>query len=129
MPLSRPGSREEVSVDDVGRQLDWSEVQIVVRTSDHCFAPRGTTTFAFLFPAGGETMILQPQLLNNFWQSFQPGKGLELTDLVQLVPSPYGQLTVFDPRLPHGVRTVSGTRDPQQVCAGQTNYCICLQTG
>lgn len=68
--------------------------------------------------AGGETMILQPRLLNNFWQSFQPGKGLELSDLVQLVPSPYGQLTVFDPRLPHGVRPVSGTRDPQQVLWG-----------
>lgn len=65
--------------------------------------------------AGGETLILQPQLLNSFWQAFQPGKGLELTDLAQLVPSPYGQLTVFDPRLPHGVRPVSGTRDPQQV--------------
>jgi len=67
--------------------------------------------------AGGETMILQPKLLGNFWQTFQPGKGLELTDLVQLVESPYGQLTVFDPRLPHGVRPVSGTRDPRQVCA------------
>jgi hypothetical protein len=76
----------------------------------------------WLLPAGGETMILQPQLLNNFWQAFQPGKGLELTDLVQLVPSPYGQLTVFDPRLPHGVRPVSGTRDPQQV-RGRTNAC------
>lgn len=63
-------------------------------------------------------MILQPKLLGNFWQTFQPGKGLELRDLVQLVESPYGQLTVFDPRLPHGVRPVSGTRDPQQVCAG-----------
>ena len=60
-------------------------------------------------------MILQPKLLSSFWQTFTPGKGLELTDLVQLVPSPYSQLTLFDPRLPHGVRPVSGTKDPQQV--------------
>lgn len=71
-------------------------------------------------------MILQPQLLTNFWQSFQPGKGLELTDLVQLVPSPYGQLTVFDPRLPHGVRPVSGTRDPQQVGAALPTGHLCV---
>lgn len=68
-----------------------------------------------MHPTGGETQIMQPHLLGNFWQSFQPSKGLELTDIMQLVPSPFGQLTLFDPRMPHGVRPVSGTRDPQQV--------------
>jgi hypothetical protein len=66
---------------------------------------------------GGETVILQPHVLHGFWSSFASGKGQELRDLVQLVPSPFGQLTVFDPRSPHGVRAVHGTRDPQQVRA------------
>lgn len=62
---------------------------------------------------GGETMILQPSTLN-FWQTFQSGKGLELGDLVNLIEPQFNQLTVFDPRFPHGVRQVSGTRDPRQ---------------
>jgi hypothetical protein len=43
--------------------------------------------------AGGETMLLQPQLLGSFWQSFSPGKGLELRDLVTLVEPRFNQLT------------------------------------
>jgi hypothetical protein len=43
--------------------------------------------------AGGETMILQPQLLGSFWQSFSPNKGLELRDLVTLVEPRFNQLT------------------------------------
>eukprot|EP00879_Flechtneria_rotunda_P032843 GHRR01036234.1.p1 GENE.GHRR01036234.1~~GHRR01036234.1.p1 ORF type:complete len:192 (-),score=34.04 GHRR01036234.1:64-639(-) len=65
-------------------------------------------------PPGGETMILQPHLLGSFWQTFQPNKGQELADLIQLVEPKCNQLTVFDPRLPHGVRPLHGTRDPQQ---------------
>jgi len=58
-------------------------------------------------------MILKPSTLD-FFSAFQPGKGLELTDLVTLVPPRYNQLTLFDPRLPHGVRPVHGTRDPMK---------------
>lgn len=57
-------------------------------------------------------MLLQPHVLGGFWQSFVPGKGLELADLMQLVEPHFGQLTLFDPRTPHGVRPVHGTRDP-----------------
>jgi hypothetical protein len=38
-------------------------------------------------------MILQPQLLGSFWQSFSPNKGLELRDLVTLVEPRFNQLT------------------------------------
>ncbi|GBF89879.1 oxoglutarate iron-dependent dioxygenase [Raphidocelis subcapitata] len=62
---------------------------------------------------GGETMILKPATLD-FWSGFQPGRGLELGDLVELVPPRFNQLTLFDPRLPHGVRPVHGTRDPMK---------------
>ncbi|KAF8071143.1 GPA3 [Scenedesmus sp. PABB004] len=62
---------------------------------------------------GGETVILQPHLLGGFWAGFDAARGLELPDLASLVPPAFGQLTLFDPRCPHGVLPVSGTRDPQ----------------
>ena len=39
-------------------------------------------------------------------------RGLELPQLMSLVEPHFNQLTVFDPRFPHGVRPVSGTKDP-----------------
>jgi hypothetical protein len=42
------------------------------------------------------------------------GTGLEHRDLMTLVPPLFGRLTVFDPRLPHGVRLVRGTQDPRK---------------
>jgi Rps23 Pro-64 3,4-dihydroxylase Tpa1-like proline 4-hydroxylase len=62
---------------------------------------------------GGETMILKPQVLN-FWQGFDPSKGLEMRELVTLVEPRFNQLTLFDPRFPHGVRPVAGTQDPRE---------------
>eukprot|EP00884_Botryococcus_braunii_P004485 jgi/Botrbrau1/14037/Bobra.0011s0003.1 len=62
---------------------------------------------------GGETMLLQPWLLD-YWNAFDPSRGLEMKDLMTMVDPLYNRLTVFDPRLPHGVRPVSGTRDPKQ---------------
>jgi hypothetical protein len=50
-------------------------------------------TDAPLARAGGETVILQPSTLD-FWRGFVPGKGLELNDLVTLVPPRFNQLTV-----------------------------------
>lgn len=43
--------------------------------------------------SGGETVILKPSTLD-FWGGFQPGRGLELADLVELVPPRFNQLTV-----------------------------------
>lgn len=43
---------------------------------------------------GGETLLLQPQLLGDFWSWFSPTKGLELRDLVTLVEPHFNQLTV-----------------------------------
>lgn len=62
---------------------------------------------------GGETIILQPQVLD-FWREFNPRKGLETPQLQTLVEPRLGQLTVFDPRLPHGVTVVEGVRDPRK---------------
>lgn len=60
---------------------------------------------------GGETMILKPHVLD-YWRSFQPGQGLEERHFLDLVEPRFNRLTVFDPRFPHGVRAVTGTRDP-----------------
>ena len=60
---------------------------------------------------GGETMILKPHVLD-YWRSFQPGVGLEEKHFIDTVEPHFNRLTVFDPRFPHGVRPVAGTRDP-----------------
>lgn len=60
---------------------------------------------------GGETVILKPHVLD-YWRSFQPGVGLEERHIIETVEPRFNRLTVFDPRFPHGVRMVQGTRDP-----------------
>lgn len=60
---------------------------------------------------GGETIVLQPDVLD-YWNRKDLSRGLELRDLTTLVEPLFNQLLVFDPRLPHGVRPVRGTRDP-----------------
>lgn len=62
---------------------------------------------------GGETMILNSTLLD-YWSSFDSSKGLEQSDLVDLVDPAFNRLTIFDPRRPHGVKRVSGTHDPRE---------------
>ena len=44
---------------------------------------------------------------------FDSSRGLEFDDLFTLVEPRFNQLTVFDARLPHGVRRVEGERDPR----------------
>ncbi|GAQ82551.1 hypothetical protein KFL_001150120 [Klebsormidium nitens] len=63
--------------------------------------------------SGGETMILQPHVLD-YWRGFEARRGMELEDLVTQVEPDFNRLTVFDPRLPHGVRPVRGTQDPRE---------------
>ena len=59
---------------------------------------------------------------------------MELQHLVTRVPSPFNRLTVFDPRFPHGVREVRGTRDPRKgrlVLHGERRLlclCVCVYT-
>ncbi len=64
---------------------------------------------------GGETLVAKDELLN-FWPNFSRDRrnqrGIELPDLIHQVAPEFNQLTLFDPRLPHGVKEVRGTRDP-----------------
>lgn len=59
---------------------------------------------------GGETILLREEILR-YWQGFQSTRGLEEKDVLQDVPALFNRLTVFDPRIPHGVREVEGVRD------------------
>jgi hypothetical protein len=59
---------------------------------------------------GGETILLRDETLS-FWQDFKSVRGLEQHDIVQSVPALFNRLTVFDPRIPHGVRPIEGVRD------------------
>ena len=62
---------------------------------------------------GGETMMLRDEVLD-FWQDFASVRAVEEAELVRTIEPRFGRLAVFDPRIPHGVRTVTGTHDPRE---------------
>ena len=62
---------------------------------------------------GGETMIMSDMVLN-YWSSFASDTVVEYKELIRLVEPHFNQLTVFDPRIPHGVRCVEGVREPTE---------------
>lgn len=61
---------------------------------------------------GGETFLLRDEILT-YWQNQRSGTGLGLDreDIVQELPALFNRLTVFDPRIPHGVKEVRGVHD------------------
>lgn len=60
--------------------------------------------------SGGETILLREEILN-YWQNRSSTGGLERNDVFREVPALFNRLTVFDPRIPHGVKEVRGVRD------------------
>lgn len=85
----------------------------------HSDVPHGPWAFVYsLTPnkkefRGGETLILKPKTLN-YWVNFVDQKDHEYKNFVDRIPSKMNQLVVFDPRFPHGVTEVKGTRDPMK---------------
>ncbi|MBC7385962.1 MAG: hypothetical protein H7301_07355 [Cryobacterium sp.] len=88
----------------------------------HADSPHGPWAYVYsLTPwaerifRGGETLLAKNALLN-FWPNFKSDgrndRGIEFDDLFESIPAEFNQLTVFDPRLPHGVKEVRGTREP-----------------
>ena len=63
--------------------------------------------------AGGETLLLRDEVLD-FWHDFVSTRAVEEPELVRAIEPRFGRLVAFDPRIPHGVRTVTGTRDPRE---------------
>lgn len=86
----------------------------------HSDVPHGPWAFVYsLTPwkgrvfQGGETFILKPQILS-YWKHFSDQREYEQKAIVDRIPAHFNQLTVFDPRYPHGVTEVKGTKDPLQ---------------
>jgi hypothetical protein len=84
----------------------------------HSDIPHGPWAYVFSLTnwdkrtfTGGETVLLRQQTLN-FWPSYDPSRYSELRSFVELIEPCFNRLTVFDPRIPHGVRVVEGTREP-----------------
>lgn len=85
----------------------------------HADRPHGPWAFVLsLSPkdfkfSGGETMLLKPEVLG-FWHfiSKLSNQSFEEIDVVERVAPIFNRLTVFDPRIPHGVSPVSGTMNP-----------------
>ena len=62
---------------------------------------------------GGATTIMKPSVLE-YWRSYDSSKGCEFGDVFDTVAPQFNRLTVFDPRIPHGVSRVRGTQDPRE---------------
>lgn len=86
----------------------------------HGDLPHGPWAFVFSLTnwrgrafRGGETLLLRDDVLD-FWHDFASVRGVEEGELVRAVEPKFSRLTVFDPRIPHGVRQVTGTHDPRE---------------
>jgi hypothetical protein len=86
----------------------------------HGDLPHGPWAFVFSLTnwrgrkfRGGETLMLRDEVLD-YWDGFRSEQSIEQGDLVKEIEPRFGRLTVFDPRIPHGVREVTGTRDPRE---------------
>jgi hypothetical protein len=84
----------------------------------HADVPQGPWAYVYSLTdwnrrqfSGGETSLMKDQLLD-YWNSEAWFRGCESADLFELVPPRFNQLLVFDPKIPHGVNEVRGTRDP-----------------
>jgi hypothetical protein len=62
---------------------------------------------------GGETLLLREEVLD-YWEGFVSARSLEEPELMREVQPRFNRLTVFDGRLPHAVRRVSGVQDPRE---------------
>ena len=62
---------------------------------------------------GGETLLLRDEVLD-FWHDFASVRSIEEPELVRAIAPDFARLVAFDPRIPHGVRPVTGTHDPRE---------------
>jgi len=84
----------------------------------HGDLPHGPWAFVYSLTArrgfvGGETLLLRDEVLD-FWHDFRSERAVEEGELVRAIEPKFGRLVAFDPRIPHGVREVRGTRDPRE---------------
>ncbi len=86
----------------------------------HGDLPHGPWAFVFSLThwrerrfRGGETLLVRDEVLD-FWHDFASVRGVEERELIRTIEPKFDRLTVFDPRIPHGVRQVTGTHDPRE---------------
>ena len=86
----------------------------------HGDLPHGPWAFVFSLThwrertfRGGETLLVRDEVLD-FWHDFASVRGVEERELIRAIEPKFDRLTVFDPRIPHGVRQVTGTHDPRE---------------
>jgi len=63
--------------------------------------------------SGGETLLVRDEILD-YWRGFTSTRSLEEPGILREIPAKWNRLVVFDPRVPHGVRRVTGTHDPRE---------------
>lgn len=83
----------------------------------HADVPHGPWAYVFsLTPwkrrkfSGGETLMLKESVLS-YWDQNEFVR--ENEDIFDEIAPEFNQLTVFDPRIPHGVKRVQGVHDPK----------------
>lgn len=99
----------------------WLSLYIAgCRQELHGDLPHGPWAFVFSLTRwrgrsfrGGETLILRDEVLD-FWHDFASVRSVEESELIRTVEPRFARLVVFDPRIPHGVREVTGTHDPRE---------------
>ncbi|HEU0033839.1 MAG TPA: 2OG-Fe(II) oxygenase [Kofleriaceae bacterium] len=86
----------------------------------HGDLPHGPWAFVFSLTRwrgrafrGGETLLVRDEVLD-FWHDFTSVRSIEERELIRAIEPRFGRLVVFDPRIPHGVREVTGTHDPRE---------------
>jgi hypothetical protein len=84
----------------------------------HGDLPHGPWAFVFSLTArrgftGGQTLLVRDEVLD-FWHGFTSTRAVEEPELVRAIEPRFSRLVAFDPRIPHGVREVRGTRDPRE---------------
>lgn len=84
----------------------------------HTDAPHGVFAYVFSLTkwksrkfTGGETLLAKNELIE-YWEQPHSPRGKEMDDFFQEVEPEFNQLLLFDPRIPHAVKKVLGTRDP-----------------
>ena len=61
---------------------------------------------------GGDTLMLRQPILN-YWNNVEQFDGLDHEKIFSSIRPEFNRLLVFDGRIPHGVSTVQGPRDPR----------------
>jgi len=83
----------------------------------HADLPHGPFAFVFsLSPSGevfsgGETLLLKSKVLS-YWAQNHRGANFEQGEVFERISPKFNRLTIFDPRIPHGVSPVSRAQTP-----------------